>query len=132
MREPTHSRVTAEGQTMGAISTRMAEVGRRHLELLGLANVEAPALRGGMCTTCACQAGSVPNGCLQTQMDFLKCVIEGKPFLCHAPRDGKLCAGWVRARASIGIRPPPVELVEMVARWEYSPPDDKEASDGLS
>lgn len=34
--------------------------------------------------TCACQPGSVPNGCLQTQLDFLKAAAEGMPFLLAA------------------------------------------------
>ena len=122
----THRRVTPEGQMMGANAARLAELGKRRLIYLGLAEVRAPRVREAMCTTCACQRGSVPNGCLQTQLDFLKAVIEGTPFLCHAPHDGRLCAGWVQARAEIAGNPPPPELVALIAKHQYSPPDDEE------
>lgn len=122
-----HSRVTAEGRALGSIGTRLADLGRVRLEAAGLTDLKFPRLRDEMCRTCACQAGSVPNGCLQTQMDFLKCVVEGTPFLCHAPHDGKLCAGWARARAQVVATPLPPEVVALVATWKLSPPDEPEA-----
>lgn len=118
-----HPRVTPEGRALGRQSAAMAELGGMRLQALGLGDVRAPMLRESLCTTCACRPGSVPNGCLQTQMDFLKSVVEGKPFLCHAPHDGKLCAGWVRARAEVAARPIPPETVALLARWDYSRPD---------
>lgn len=119
----THSRVTPEGQSMGESAARLAELGKQRLTEMGLAAVTAPRLRDRMCKTCACQRGSVPNGCMQTQLDFLKAAVEGKPFLCHAPHDGRLCAGWVRARAELVANPPPPELLALIAQHEYSPPD---------
>ena len=119
-----HSRVTPHGQAMGKNTSRMAELGRARLAALGLDGAKAPMLRDEMCKSCACQPGSVPNGCLQTQMDFLKSVHEGKPFRCHAPMDGKLCAGWVRARAELVENPLPTQAVALLDKWEYTPPDE--------
>jgi hypothetical protein len=121
-----HNRVTAEGQTMGKAAARLAELGRERLAELGLADVKGPGLREDMCKTCACRPGTVPNGCLQTQMDFLKAAAEGRPFQCHSPLDGRLCAGWVRARAELVANPLPAQALELIARWEYSPPDDND------
>ena len=120
----THSRVSPQGRAMGKNVARLAELGRKRLEALGLDGVQAPRLRGEMCKTCACQPESVPNGCLQTQMDFLKSAVEGTPFLCHSPMDGRFCTGWVRARAELLANPLPPQVLELVANWEYSPPDD--------
>lgn len=119
----TNSRVTPHGQAMGKNASRMAELGKARLAEMGLDGITGGNLRGDMCKSCACQPGSVPNGCMQTQMDFLKSVHEGKPFLCHSPIDGKICAGWVRARAELVENPLPPEAVALLDRWEYSPPD---------
>ena len=120
-----NSRVTPQGQAMGRNATRLAALGFKRLEATGLTNLNMPMLRDEMCKTCACQPGKVPNGCLQTQMDFLKSVVEGTPFLCHSPSDGRMCAGWVRARAEIVANPLPPEAVALVAKWDFSPPDEK-------
>lgn len=119
----THSRVTPNGQAMGKSAARLAELGRQRLQDLGLADVKGPGLRDGMCKTCACHPGSVPNGCLQTQMDFLKALAEGRPFQCHAPLNGQLCTGWVRARAEVVANPLPAAAMALIAKWEYSAPD---------
>lgn len=119
----THTRVTPTGQAMGKSAARLAELGHKLLTDMGLADVQAPNLRADMCKTCACRPGTVPNGCLQTQLDFLKAAHEGTPFLCHAPKDGKLCAGWVRARAQIAATPLPPKVAELLADHEYSQPD---------
>lgn len=119
-----HHRVTSEGRAMGKSAARLAELGRERLKELGLADVKGPGLREDMCTTCACRLGTVPNGCLQTQMDFLKAAAEGERFLCHSPRDGKLCAGWVRVRAELVANPLPSQAMELLSTWEYSPPDE--------
>lgn len=109
---------------MGQNAAKLSELGRQRLEHFGLTDMKLPMLREEMCKTCACQPGSVPNGCLQTQMDFLKAAVDGKPFLCHSPKDGRMCAGWVRARAELVANPLPPEAVALIAQWEYSPPDD--------
>ena len=121
----THSRVTPQGRAMGKNAARLAELGRARLVELGLDGLNGPGLRGEMCKSCACQPGSVPNGCLQTQMDFMKSVHEGKPFRCHAPMDGKICAGWIRARAELMANPLPPHAVALLDKWEYSPPDEE-------
>jgi len=113
---------------MGKNSARMAEIGRVRLEATGLTDLNLPMLRDDMCPSCACRPGTVPNGCLQTQMDFLKAVVEGKPFLCHAPNDGRMCAGWVRARAEHVVCPMPPEVQALIAQWEFTPPDEVEVS----
>lgn len=124
----THSRVTPQGMAMGKNAARLAELGQARLAELGLNEVKGPRLRGEMCKTCACRLGTVPNGCLQTQIDFLKAAAEGRPFQCHAPLDGTLCAGWVRARAELVANPPPLEAMALLEKLDYSPPDE-ESSD---
>lgn len=54
------------------------------------------------CRSCAFTAGTVPNACLPTVMDALKCVVDGTPFHCHQQFDDSgtptdLCAGWAMA-----------------------------------
>lgn len=109
---------------MGKSAARLADQGLVRLQALGLADLEGPGLRKEMCTSCACRPGTVPNGCLQTQMDFLKSVADGNPFRCHAPMDGKMCAGWVRARAEVVENPLPAPILALIAKWDYSPPDE--------
>lgn len=121
----THNRVTPQGQAMGKNAARLADLGRAILVEMGLDGAQAPRLRSEMCKTCACQPGSVPNGCLQTQLDFLKAAAEGTPFLCHAPNDGRMCAGWVQARVVIAATPLPSQLMALLATHEFSPPDDE-------
>ena len=116
---------------MGKSAARLAELGRKRLEAGGLANLQMPMLRDEMCKSCACQPGSVPNGCLQTQMDFLKSAVEGKRFLCHAPMDGRMCAGWVRARAELVANPLPTQAADMLAKWHYTPQDDVSPNAGV-
>ena len=90
---------------MGKNAARLAALGAKLLASDGLVDLDLPMLRDEMCASCACRAGTVPNGCLQTQLDFLKSAADGKPFLCHAPLDGRMCAGWVRVRAAIVANP---------------------------
>jgi hypothetical protein len=119
-----HHRVSVEGKQLGRLTSAMTERGRARMQAEGLLGINLPGLRDEMCASCACRAGTVPNGCLQTQLDLLKTVVEGKPFLCHAPKDGKACAGWVGARAEHVARPLPAAVIAMTNAWEYSPPDD--------
>ena len=49
------------------------------------------------CSSCAFVEGTIPNGCLETVADALKCVSEKVPFLCHAKgklEKGEWCAGY--------------------------------------
>lgn len=123
-----HPRVSPAGQDMGRSAARLADIGQAVLQAAGVANISTPTLRADMCTTCACQRGSVPNGCLQTQLDFLKAAAEGQPFLCHAPRDGRICAGWTRVRAALVQNPLPQRVMDLLAKRQYSPPDEPETA----
>lgn len=126
----THPRVTSQGRAMGRNAVRLAKLGRQRLQDAGLAGMSVPMLRNEMCKSCACQPGSVPNGCIQTQMDLLKSATEGKPFLCHAPKDGRACAGWVGIRAELVANPLPAAAVALLDKWDYSPPDADEGAEG--
>lgn len=122
-----NARVTPQGEAMGRNMARLAALGRQQLDELGLGGIDTPGSRGEMCASCACRAGTVPNGCLQTQLDILKAVVEGAPFLCHAPKDGRMCAGYLAARAYHVSDPLPAEAVALARRWQYSQPDEPAA-----
>ncbi len=80
------NRVTPEGKALGEQMVRLTELWIAHLAADGEADER--------CKSCAFRAGTVPNGCLQTQMDVLKAVIEKVPFLCHQhDREGRICHG---------------------------------------
>jgi hypothetical protein len=71
------------------------------------------------CKTCAFREGTIPNGCEETILDAIKCVIEGVPFMCHETKaDGKprgFCSGWLvtqRANQERGVAP-----------WEWTDPE---------
>lgn len=87
----------------GKVRNRATDEGRRLGEKLAQFCDEAePAARLRMpelpprCHSCAFRAGPhVANGSPTTQMDALKCVMEGVEFECHEPgREGHLCSGW--------------------------------------
>jgi len=51
------------------------------------------------CDDCAFSAGTKPNGCSETLMDAIKCVVELNPFYCHKGCDADgtpkhICRGW--------------------------------------
>jgi len=116
-------RVSKEGQLLGKCTAKLAEHGRSILKAKGLTNLNLPAVRDEMCATCACRAGTVPNGCLQTQMDFMKAVVQGDKFLCHSPLDGRICAGLIAVRVSHVQTPIPPAIQDVLKNWDYSPPD---------
>lgn len=74
------------------------------------------------CKTCAFRRGTVPNGCAQTQMDVMKAVLEGKPFMCHVNKisgGGRdICQGWFAARQH-----PKIKGTSKQCDWEFSPAD---------
>lgn len=123
MTEPTHdhSRVSPEGRAMGAQMVRMTEPW-----IAELARHGEPDERY---KSCAFRAGTVPNGCIQTQMDVLKAVVERVPFLCHQhDRKRTPCHGWIASQLAIhqaeAIKGPmPIKKTP----WEFSPPDQPEA-----
>jgi hypothetical protein len=88
------------------------------------------------CKSCAFTAGTVPNECLPTVMDALKCVVDGIPFHCHQQFDDNgtptdLCAGWAIASTQVDDR-----LIKavgpLVAEWELSCVFDEPDSRALS
>lgn len=114
----TNTRVTPEGQALGAQLVRMTEPTIQRLVAEG-----EPDDR---CKTCAFRSGTVPNGCIQTQADAYKAVIESVPFLCHhGERKGSLCHGWYAARVAMRRAeesrgyPFPVKKLP----YDFSPPD---------
>lgn len=117
------SRITPDGKAIGVSTARIVELGQKRLNDAGLVNLNIPTARNEMCKSCAGRLGTVPNGCMQTQLDFLKAVHEGEKFLCHAPKDGRICAGFLAARAECVAKPLPEQITALLDRWEYSPPD---------
>lgn len=111
------NRVSPEGCTLGDQMVRLTDPWIRHLASQG-----EPDDR---CKSCAFRSGTVPNGCLQTQMDALKAVVESVPFLCHQnDKKGDICHGWFAAQVGILAN----EAVKgsmpvLQIPWEFSPPD---------
>ena len=119
-----HHRVTEQGKALGKSMSRLADLGARRLAELDVGGpMNLPGMRDERCASCAFTIGTVPNGCLQTQLDVMKAVIEGERFCCHAPRDGRMCAGYIAARAEHTARPMPAKVAALAAKWEFSPPD---------
>ena len=119
MKEATdHKRVSPEGQAMGAQLARLTEPWIKRLAAQG-----EPDER---CKSCAFTPGTVPNGCLQTQMDALKAVVEKVPFLCHQHgRKGMPCHGWFAAQVGMRVAEKKKGPAPVVAcPWEFSPPDE--------
>lgn len=83
------NRRTEEGAELGRHLARFCD------QAEPLARLKVPELPP-RCNSCAFRAGPhAANGSPQTQMDALKCVMEGSPFLCHEPaREGAFCSGW--------------------------------------
>ncbi len=106
-----HSRITPEGKILGE---QMARLTAPALELMA-----SQGIADDRCQSCAFRAGTVPNGCPQTQMDVVKAIMEGVPFKCHqSPKDAQgqcsdLCHGWIAARVAMGGETATVP-------WEFS------------
>lgn len=127
MADPTkdRGRVTPEGIKLGLV-------------MAGIADKWAAALaeqgeKDERCKSCAFRAGTVPNGCLQTQMDVMKAVVEDVPFTCHQhDKRGDICHGWfvtqVTTRQAQEARGEPLPVRE--CPWEFSPPDSVEDVSG--
>ncbi len=85
--------------------------------------VEGEWTKDERCASCAFRFGTVPNGCPQTQLDALKCVLEQETFSCHVARDGEpagvhACMGWFAAMQAARKRP------KIKAPWKFSPADE--------
>lgn len=83
------NRPTPEGQELGKIMAKWCD------DAEPKARLKMPELPP-RCNSCACRPGPhVANGSPETQMEFLKCIMEGYEFYCHEPaREGQLCSGW--------------------------------------
>lgn len=84
-----HSRVSPEGKALGIRMAVLAEA-----EIAALARDGEADER---CKSCAFRAGTVPNGCVQTQLDVQKAVAEDVPFMCHCGPN-RVCFGWFAVR----------------------------------
>jgi hypothetical protein len=105
-----HSRVTPEGISLGKVMARAADIGQAYLN-----SINEPASE--RCKTCAFRAGTVPNGCIQTQFDVYKAVFELVPFMCHQ-KCGEICAGWFSV-----VNVPGIEKFRGTAPYDFSPED---------
>ncbi|MBY0238104.1 MAG: hypothetical protein K2X55_02210 [Burkholderiaceae bacterium] len=119
-----HHRVSAEGQALG-------------LNFARIADAECAALAGEgeddeRCKSCAFRAGTVPNGCIQTQLDVAKAVVENVPFMCHCDLDArgrptKICHGWFAVRRVADRMERATGTKMAPAPYEFSQPDALEA-----
>lgn len=115
-----HHRVTPEGRVLGAATAQLADAECAALASQGEADER--------CKTCAFRAGTVPNGCPQTQADALKAVLEDVPFMCHAHKDERghydtICHGWFAVRR-VAKRREQATGIQLKAPWDFSPPDE--------
>lgn len=82
---------TPEGRLLGEQLARLCDIEEARLR-------ETFPNAHRRCGDCALRLGTDPNGCAETLMDLVKCVVEAVPFYCHqAMTDGKprvLCAGY--------------------------------------
>ena len=79
---------TELGRTLGKELARLATVERLH----------SPKTLPLPCRDCAFQLGTDPNGCEETLMDAVKCIMEGQPFFCHIEAGRPICAGYLALR----------------------------------
>lgn len=113
------NRISAAGLELGAQILRLSEP--------AIARLVAEGEPDERCKSCAFRPGTVPAGCLQTQMDVLKAIIEKVPFMCHqADKRGHICHGWYAAGVEMRrkedlLGPLPVTKCP----WPFSPPDDE-------
>lgn len=117
-----HHRVSPEGRAAGAVMAKLADAECRALA----ARHDEPDDR---CKTCAFRAGTVPNGCAQTQLDAAKAVVEGAPFMCHAHKNAsgnydRICHGWFAVRRIVNRARAAGAPLPETAPWEFSPPDE--------
>jgi hypothetical protein len=89
--------------------TVQTDEGRECGKLLGLMTDKAEAElktkfpnHAERCKSCAFKAGTFPNGCPETLLQAIACVVSGEPFFCHQKLDAQgepedICVGWLLA-----------------------------------
>lgn len=113
------NRPTPEGRRLGAELARIAD------------KAEAEDLKSfpdqkQRCESCAFRAGTIPNGCPETLLDAVKCVVERVPFMCHQVRDAdgnctELCMGWLAAQGHVP------EGKQIPTPWPFSTPESEDS-----
>jgi hypothetical protein len=124
MTESVRNRTTPEGAAIGKNTARLCDAAEP------LARLKLPELPP-RCNSCACREGPhVANGSPVTQMDFLKCIMEGHEFLCHDRRGkgrfapaGRSSCSQNRMRALSRCRGifPLILKLRRIAQHEQSP-----------
>jgi hypothetical protein len=118
-----HHRVSPEGKALGEQMARLHDIAEKRLADAGTTIPRTHLTElDQRCKTCAFRAGTVPNGCAQTQLDINKCLAEGIPFYCHQ-HPGQLCRGWAVTRA--GLRDVLPSMVPLTKGTKLSPPDSQ-------
>lgn len=77
------------------------------------------------CNSCAFRGGTFPNGCMETVLDALKCVVEDIPFMCHQNMDSDgepqdLCAGYMIARHSLNNKTCSPTIKALLEDWDLN------------
>lgn len=87
------------------------------------ARLKLPALPP-RCASCAFRHGNhLANGSPATQMDALKCLLEGKEFQCHdVHRTDEPCSGWAMVMLSAD------DFSPSQAPWDFSLDSDEPPS----
>ena len=88
MAKKMRNKATADGRALGEQMARLCD------EAEPKARLKVPEIQP-RCASCAFRSGPhTANGSPTTQMDALKCLVEGVEFQCHEPhRKGMLCSG---------------------------------------
>jgi len=105
------NRPTPEGRMLGTQLARLAD----EAEAESITRFPDTRVR---CRTCAFRAGTIPNGCLATVMDALKCVMEDIQFSCHE-HTSEPCMGWMEAANRVSSNP-------LQTPWDFSYTSEEE------
>lgn len=112
---PDNKRISDCGLRIGKVTRSFSEKGQ---QILDTENEEY-----NLCKTCAFRKDSVPNGCVQTQMDILKALKEKDSFYCHdTRRKHEVCDGFFAALLLL-TRHPHIHNKIPEANYPYSDPD---------
>lgn len=110
------NRPTPMGRALGATLGRLTDVE------MALQLREFPRMRDDRCKSCAFRTGTLPNGCEETVLDALTCVLTTEPFYCHLNmHDGKptrICDGWLAAIGATTRVVPGPELMALANTWK--------------